>query len=164
MNYYIFVLLSLIPYLPKNETFQNKILSSLEDRYSYYLTFNVSSTSYNGVVVIENRDFYYYCYSTKKMGKTKYVEYMKKILSNDETIYLKNVDLDKWSFLKVKFDPVIFSDAKRGKDAFTDKYFKNGFLRAGYSIENTAYIIYLLFKWKIAAKIDCESGYLFIYR
>ena len=61
----------------KND-FYDIILNNFNEN-SYYLTFKVESSNYNGDIVIENDDLYYYLQKSKKISKRKYIEYLKNI-------------------------------------------------------------------------------------
>ena len=110
----------------KND-FYDIILNNFNEN-SYYLTFKVESSNYNGDIVIENDDLYYYLQKSKKISKRKYIEYLKKHLENKLPIKLNGDIFLTENFIKLIKNSTIDEDANKGLDFFLTKYFDNKFL------------------------------------
>ena len=88
---------------------------------------------------------------------------MKEILSKNSNLSIEKTDLEKWKFNKLPKDESVEKSAKEGKEVFIENYFRNGFLKEDVD-GNLFTIIAQLFEWKIATKIDDETGVLRLIR
>jgi len=139
--------------------FLNKVLHNF-DRYSYFVAINVKSTSYNGLVIIENDDLFYYFEQTQGTTKDKYKESMATKLLNNEVLDIQDADFERWNFIKVRPIGSVTKNAQKGIDDFTKIYFDGRVLKDGITDDEQTAIINQLFEWEIASHIDDETGYL----
>jgi len=140
--------------------FHKKVLSDLNNRYSYFLAINISSTKYSGPVVIENGDLFLFLSTTKGINSIEYPILMNNLLTTNKFLNVGNIDLQKWNFLKVQNSPTVMLNAKKGRDFFLKTYFDGSCIKDGISRLDKNLIIFILFKWNISTVTDCESGYL----
>ena len=140
--------------------FIEQVLSSY-DRYSYYVAINVKSEQ-DGRYIIENDDFFYFYQQTEGLDKQEYAQKVKGKFQNNEIFDLRNIDLSKWNFIRVKEIPTISESAKKGREKFIETYFEGRVLKDGITDNERAAIVDQLFKWQIPANIDDETGYLVI--
>lgn len=148
----------------QKQVFQDKVLEFLDDRYCYFLSINITSPKFKGTAIIENDEMFYFLNRTQNMNQMQYVNKMRHLLSNKDTLVVGNIDLEKWEFKTVIKDSIVISNARKGKSKFIDIYFHNNVLKNGVTDNERTLIIDQLFKWDIATKIDCETGYLVLHR
>lgn len=148
----------------QNQLFQDKVLSFLDDRYCYFLSINISGPNYKGTVIIENDELFYFLNRTQDINETQYLNMMRQILSKKDTLVVGNIDLEKWDFRIVPKDSIVMSNTRKGEKRFIDIYFHNNVLKDGITDNIRASVIEQLYKWNIATKIDCETGYLVLSR
>ncbi|GAE84159.1 hypothetical protein [Bacteroides reticulotermitis] len=138
--------------------FIDKVLTDFE-RYSYYISFPMT----NGErYIIENDDFFYYLQKQNAVDKEQYQKEIKEKLIKGSSIDILNPNS---SFIKVPNVPSIETNVKKGIDEFIKTYFDNDkTLKDGITDDERTAIIQKLFEWKVASKIDDETGYLVISR
>jgi hypothetical protein len=142
-----------------NDTFLNKILSDYS-RNSFYISVEAINQNKSFPVIINNEDLFSYFNKTKGLNKEQYTKYIKSAINDNKTISLTSSNISKYGFIKIKPRSEIDKEAKNGVTVILNKYFKNKVLVDGISASDRSYLIYLLFKWEIATKVDEESGYL----
>ncbi|MBB4045355.1 hypothetical protein GGR06_003167 [Bacteroides reticulotermitis] len=157
----LFFLLLLNSYMVSKGTqgaFIDKVLTDFE-RYSYYISFPMT----NGErYIIENDDFFYYLQKQNAVDKEQYQKEIKEKLIKGSSIDILNPNS---SFIKVPNVPSIETNVKKGIDEFIKTYFDNDkTLKDGITDDERTAIIQKLFEWKVASKIDDETGYLVISR
>lgn len=146
----------------KDTSFYQKITNDF-DRYSYFVSIELRSSNYNGIIIIENDDLFNYLQTTQKIDKEKYKEMIKEKLVNHSSLEITNTT--KFNFIEVKEIQTVNVNAKKGVDEFIKKYFDNGkVLKDGITDDERTAIIQKLFEWKIPTKIDDETGYLVMSR
>ncbi len=140
------------------ETFLDKVTNDFE-RYSYHICLK----SMNGEnYIIENDDFYYYLQNQTGINKEQYKKEVRAKLIDRSAFEIINPNSN---FIKVSKVPRVEANADKGVDEFIKTYFDNGkTLKDGVTDDEKTVIIQKLFEWKIASKIDDETGYLVIYR
>ncbi|WP_416803547.1 hypothetical protein [Bacteroides reticulotermitis] len=138
--------------------FIDKVLTDFE-RYSYYISFPMT----NGErYIIENDDFFYYLQKQNAVDKEQYQKEIKEKLIKGSSIDILNPNSN---FIKVPNVPSIETNVKKGIDEFIKTYFDNDkTLKDGITDDERTAIIQKLFEWKVASKIDDETGYLVISR
>ena len=158
----IFILFSLViiaqNIFSQERLFNNKVLSFLNDRYCYYLAINISSEKFTGPIVIENDDLFLCLSMTKNITRKEYTILMNNLLTTNKSLKIGDIDLQRWNFYKVQNRPTVMSNARKGRDFFLKTYFDGYYMKDGISRMDKYLIIYILFKWNIATKINCESG------
>ncbi|GAB3722037.1 hypothetical protein [Flavobacterium koreense] len=147
----------------QNEDYYTKVLTNLKSN-GYYLSINVTSTSYTGKIVIENVDLYFFFKDTKRIRHKKYIKQLKKYLETETPMPIDNVFFEEYKFAKVASSEEIEQDFKLGKTYFLEKYFSNRVLKKSYPIETQLIIIDKLFLLNILCFTDDESGALVIER
>ncbi|MFV0587799.1 MAG: hypothetical protein ACK5NR_11285 [Bacteroides reticulotermitis] len=157
----LFFLLLLNSYMVSKGTqgaFIDKVLTDFE-RYSYYISFPMT----NGErYIIENDDFFYYLQKQNAVDKEQYQKEIKEKLIKGSSIDILNPNSN---FIKVPNVPSIETNVKKGIDEFIKTYFDNDkTLKDGITDDERTAIIQKLFEWKVASKIDDETGYLVISR
>jgi hypothetical protein len=96
------------------------------------------------------------------IDKKQYIKKIKEQLIKKSSIAINNPNSN---FIKVPDIPGVKVNAKKGVDEFIKIYFNNGkTLKDGITDDERIAIIQKLFEWKIATKIDDETGYLIISR
>ena len=145
----------------QNGEYYTKVLTNLNFN-GYYLSINVTSTSYTGKIVIQNVDFYTFLNRTKRIRHKKYIKQIKKYLETETPIPIDDVFFKEYKFAKVITLEEIEQDFKLGKIYFLEKYFSNRVLNKSYSIETELIIIDKLFLFNILCFNDDESGALVI--
>jgi hypothetical protein len=145
-----------------SEKLHDRILDSFTN-HSLYVVINVESDAYNGKVIIQNRHLFLFLKEYNKLDRENYKSFMKELLSKNSELSIRKTDLEKWKFNKVPKDESVEVSAKKGKDFFIENYFRNGFLKEDAN-GNLFTIIAQLFEWKIATKIDDETGVLRLIR
>lgn len=85
----------------QSEDFYDKILSYDNCRDCYFIVVGVESEPYSGRILIENDDLQDYVSKTENLDKTKYKEFVKALLMNNEKLVLRNVQSD-GDFLSIK--------------------------------------------------------------
>lgn len=138
--------------------FIDKVLTDFE-RYSYYISFPMT----NGErYIIENDDFFYYMQKQNAVDKEQYQKEIKEKLIKGSSIDILNPNSN---FIKVPNVPSVETNVKKGIDEFIKTYFDNDkTLKDGITDDERTAIIQKLFEWKVASKIDDETGYLVISR
>lgn len=158
------LLLLLLFSCTQSETmFLDKVLNNF-DRYSYFIAIDLKSSAYNGRVVIENDDLYYYFEQIKQLDKAAYKNFITNQLQSKEPLNIQNADLVRWNFVKVPIVPSITKNAEKGVDEFIKTYFDGRVLKDGITDDERTVIINQLFEWEIPSNIDDETGYLVISR
>lgn len=161
--------------LLQDSLFFATILQSKRDN-SYYLAFNIKATDYQGRVVIENLMMYRFLLLTQNMGWSRYEQFMRNILLNDDTLVIegaidersKDGRTKKWAFQKVKPIEEVQRQALLGEEEFINYFFIQeeliGVIKDSIYLdrdnENCYYlnnaIINQLFEWRI---YTCRQGY-----
>lgn len=149
---------------PKDSVFINKVLTDFR-RHSYFLSLNIKSTEYNGRIVIENDELYYYFRMNQQINKQEYKELIINVLKGDSSLKIKDANLKKWHFKKSPVIESVEENAKKGINEFINVYFNDRLvLRNGLTDEVRFAVISQLFEWRIPACVDDQSGYLYITR
>jgi len=141
--------------------FYNKLLDNVDGN-TYFITIKVKSIEFNGKVVVENSDLFYYFSQIKKINKSDYKKMIIRSLERNSSIEIGNADLVRWNLIKVPLINNVDLNAKKGLEQFIKIYFNGNVLKDGITDEERTVIIQKLFEWKILTKIDDETGYLFI--
>ena len=147
--------------LVQDMSFPEKILNDF-DRNSRFVCINIKSLEYNGLVIIENDDLFFFLNQTQHFDKTKYKSFVKMKLEKKIFIDIGNVDLKKWNFFKLNSSQKVDKNAKKGIAKFIKIYFNNNVLKDGVTDNERIAIIRILFNNKISSYIDDETGYLII--
>jgi hypothetical protein len=145
----------------KDKMYTDKVLNDFS-RNSYFIVLKTVTEMGTALKLIDNDDLYFYFHEKKGLNKEGYKKFVYSFLNEDKELELTNNDLKKYGFIEVRHDKVVDTDAKKGKDFFLKKYFKNQVIIDGVSEEKKNYIIKVLYDWQIASKIDDETGYLVI--
>lgn len=87
---------------------------------------------------------------------------MSATLSKNESLQIVSKEIKAYSFFKVLPNEEISNDAEKGKSYFLEKYFNERVLKGGITDNDKYLIISILYQWRVACKIDDESGYLII--
>lgn len=143
------------------QKFITKVISDF-DRYSFFVALEIKSPEYNGKVVIENDDLYNYYNKTQDVDKKTYQEIAYRMLQTKTTLTINKEDLTRFNFLIVPNDKSVIENAHRGVEHFVATYFNGRVLKDNISDNELYVIIYQLYNFKIASKIDDETGYLVI--
>ena len=146
-----------------NDKFIKKVISDF-DRYSFFVSIAVESPEYSGKAIIENNDLYRYYNQTQNIDKKKYQDVIYKILRTKLTLNVKNEDFTQFNFLIVPNDTTVIANAQKGVDNFLKTYFKERVLRDEITDNERYAIISQLYDFNIASKIDCETGYIVLYK
>lgn len=146
-----------------NTKFYDKVLNDF-NRYSYFVAVDIKSTTFNGPVIIENDDLFFYLNQTEGVDKNQFKVKVKEKLVNHSAIDIGNSDLTKWDFIKITEIQSINNISAKGADEFIKTYFDGDVLKDGVTDNERAAIIYQLFKWEISSKLDDETGYLVIHK
>lgn len=126
-------------------------------RYSLYISIK---TEDNTKYIIENDDLFYCLKNQNSIDKKQYQKYVKDRLTHGNSFKIINLNSN---FSRVCNVSGIEAQAQKGIDKFINKYFDNGkTLKGGITDRERVAIIQKLFEWKVACKIDCETGYLII--
>jgi hypothetical protein len=153
----VFAFNIILIFVPKqNEPFLNKVLSNYS-RNSYYIAIDAANPTDTFQVIINNDGLFYFLKKTNGINRENYAKYVKSLIDSHKKINLPIADLKKYGFIKVKPSRKIEIE-KKNEIMILKKYFKNKTLIDGVSEADRSYLIYLLFKWSIATKIDDESG------
>lgn len=163
MKFLIFFVLLMQFYPIKSENFTKKIISDF-NRHSFFILIKVESPKYNGDVIIENCDLYYYYSQTQNIGKKKYKNIIYNILQKKLTLKISEEDFIRFGFLIVPNEITVIANAQKGIVDFIKIYFNGRVLKDGITDDEYCSIISQLYKFNIACKTDCESGYLILYR
>jgi hypothetical protein len=144
------------------DSFFHRIVNDFS-RNSYFilLNINVSDTS-SSEYLIENDDLFFFFHQTQGWSESDYKTKVLPFLAGKEKIKISKSDLDLYHFSSVKPSINIEKDSEQGKDFFVSKYFSNRVLKESLSDEERNSIIKVLYSWKIASRLDDESGYLMI--
>lgn len=157
------ILLLLFSCMSRNTNFYEKVLNDFRDQ-SYFLALNIKTSEYSGPVVIANADLYLFLQKTKDMDKIQYQREMTQRLVDKAVFDWGDIELKDWGFMKVS-NAAIKEQQSLSVDDFLQKYFDNAkVLKDGISDSDRSMIIYKLFQWEIASKVDDETGYLVISR
>jgi hypothetical protein len=146
-----------------DSVFYDKITDDF-DRNSWFISIELKSSDYNGKVIIENDDLFYYFNQTEKVDKEQYKKLIKERLESNSSIISGKEDLVKFNFTKVPIIESVNKNAKKGLDKFIQIYFDGKVLKDGIADYERTAIIQKLFEWKIPTKIDDETGYLILSR
>lgn len=146
-----------------NDNFIKKVISDF-DRYSFFVSIEVESPEYRGRAIIENNDLYRYYNQTQNIDKKKYQDVIYKILRAKLTLNIKNEDFTQFNFFIVPNDTTVIANAQKGVDDFIKTYFEERVLRDELADNERYAIISQLYNFNIASKIDCETGYLVLYK
>lgn len=113
-------------------------------------------------ILSKTMTFFYYLQKQNAVDKEQYQKEIKEKLIKGSSIDILNPNS---SFIKVPNVPSIETNVKKGIDEFIKTYFDNDkTLKDGITDDERTAIIQKLFEWKVASKIDDETGYLVISR
>jgi hypothetical protein len=142
----------------KDNPFVEKIIGDYS-RNSYFVLIGIKSSTATSMYLIENDDLFYYYHQQKGYNEKQYQEFIKPLLSEEKSIMVSSDDIKKYGFTAIT-SAKLEEEMKKDKSYLLQKYFANHVLKDGISIEERNVIIAVLFNWKIASRIDDESGYL----
>lgn len=135
------------------------------DHHNYFILIKVKgSKNKHFEVVLENEKLFKYLFKKKLItNKKEYIEFVKKILKNNEELNVKDIN-------KIAAIGEIVTDEeneveviiKSGKDYFINYYFKDKIMKEGISSNKKKYIIKHLFEFQIPCYTDDESGFITI--
>lgn len=145
----------------KDKMFLDKVLKDFS-RNSYFIVLKTGTADRRVLRLIDNDDLYFYFHEKRGLNEEEYKKYIASFLNQNSILELTKNDLNKYGFLEVKNNKEVNADAKKGKDFFLNKYFKNRVIIDGVTNEKRNYIITVLYDWEIPSKIDDETGYLVI--
>jgi hypothetical protein len=145
------------------QTFYDRVLGDF-DEHSSFVALNVTSAHFSGRVIIENADLHYFLSKTKRLGGEGYKTYVTNLLSNRGILRVGNQDLQKWGFVKVDEVDSVNAWASKGLDQFLNHYFTGDVLTPGVAYSETNAVINRLFEWRIATKVDDDSGFVVVVR
>ena len=153
----------LIIYLPscsqsQNSPFVERIIGDYS-RSSYYILVSIKSPNKDSLYLIENDDLFYYYHQKSGYSEKQYQEYIGPVINEVKSIIVADSDIKKYGFEVISLAKVE-SEMKKGRSYILQEYFENRILKDGISIEKRNLIIAALFRWKLASRIDDESGYL----
>lgn len=146
--------------IQSDTSFLEYVLSDF-DRYSFYVAIKVKSDQRQGVLIIENNELYCSLKQTKGFSQEHYKTVIKRYivkgieLEVDSSVILKGTFLEKNNLIQLKNN--------KAKRCFVDDYLTGGVLKKGLSTQESAFVIYQLFKLEIPVKIDCETGFLYTH-
>ncbi len=108
--------------------------------------------------VVENAVLYRYLYQKTKFSEVDYKRLVfKKMTENLPLIIGTNLPP---SFRLVSIDSTILKNSTKSKQEFIDIYFKDSFcMKKEVNELQESAVIFQLFKWGIATKTDCETGF-----
>jgi hypothetical protein len=144
-----------------NNAFYDKVLSDFGVR-SYFIALDISSSAYNGRVIIENNDLYNFMNKTKGWDKKRYSSGMKKILVRKRVLKINDTDLLKWKFIQVKEITSVYLNTNKGANTFIKNYFNGSVFKYEVDFDEMHAVINQLFYWKIPVKFDNVSGELLL--
>jgi hypothetical protein len=150
--------------IQQDTTFPDKILNDFNPRHSWFLAIDVNSSQYNGPVIIQNAELFWFYNQTKKLNERQYHAFVKGKLSANAPFDIGSANLSKWNFVKAKPIKSINQNAMKGVDAFIKIYFDGRVIKETVPDNEKPAIIRKLFEWKIACITDDETGYLMIDR
>lgn len=154
--FFLFLLSSCTIGKTTQSSFIDKVLNDF-NKYSHFVS--IKSIDSN-IYVVENDDLYYFLKEKKSFSKKRYRKEIRSKLIAQSSIDIVSPNED---FIKVMNLPSVSDNAKKGIDDFIEIYFDNKkTLKDGITDNERATIINQLFIWKIACKIDDETGYLMI--
>ena len=145
----------------KDKMFLDKVLNDYS-RDSYFIVLKTKTANRTATSLIDNDDLYFYFHEKKGFEKRAYKEFIASFINQAKVLELSKGDYEKYGFNEIKNDQSIAADAKKGKDFFLNKYFKNQVIVDGITKEKRNYLIKVLYDWQVATKIDDESGYLVV--
>lgn len=143
----------------KDKMFLDKVLNDYS-RDSYFIILKTSTANQTTTSLIDNDDLFFYFHERKGFDQNAYKDFMSSFINEGKVLEVNIADYKKYGFIEIKSDRSIDADAKKGKDFFLNKYFKNRVIIDGINDEKRNYIIKVLYDWQIASKIDDETGYL----
>lgn len=156
------MLLALKGCIQKNdEYFFKKVLSDFS-RNSYFVLINRTLAEETTGYIIKNDDLYSFIHKSSGVMQDEYVKKMSATLSKNESLQIVSKEIKAYSFFKVLPNEEISNDAEKGKSYFLEKYFNERVLKGGITDNDKYLIISILYQWRVACKIDDESGYLII--
>ena len=86
--------------LVQNESFYEKILKDFDSN-SRFILINVKSSKYEGKLLIQNNDFFYFLNQKQHLGKNEYKLFVEKKLRKNLIFNLGTTNFEKWNFIKV---------------------------------------------------------------
>jgi len=161
-GFLMFFALLVLSYPIKGQNFAKKVISDF-DRHSFYILIKVESPKYKGDVVIENGALCYYFNQTQNIEQKKYQRIIYQILQKKLTLKINEEDFAQFGFFMVPDDTIVAANAQKGVVDFIEIYFNGNVLKKDITYDKHSAIISELYKFNVACKIDCESGYLVIY-
>ena len=158
----LFSLAYLTGYCQNSDTlFINKVLSDFS-RNSYFISIKVSSSNKMSRYVVKNDDLFFYFHQTNGLNKDEYKKRAFALLLGGNGLKLTIDKLKKYRFVKVSANGGLEKYKKMGKEAFLKRYFNRNTLKKDVTSLEKVNIISILYDWKIASRIDDETGYLVI--
>lgn len=139
--------------------FLDKVLNDYS-RDSYFIVLKTATANRTTESLIDNDDLYFYFHEKKGFDKKAYKDFMSSFINQAKVLEVNKSDYEKYGFIEIKKNESIDTDAKKGKDFFLNKYFKNQVIVDDITKEKRDCIIKVLYDWQITTKIDDESGYL----
>ncbi|MDR2970443.1 MAG: hypothetical protein LBU83_00735 [Bacteroidales bacterium] len=151
--------------LMEDEMFIKKILFD-QNRHTFYVSVDIESREYNGKVVVEIGDLYWYFYKTRGLNREESRGLLYWILKEKLTLRIVNCNFNciQSYFSIVPDDTAVTYNAQKGIDHFIETYFFNGRAMRDVAWDTRIAIINQLYNFNIASKNDCESGNLIIER
>ena len=147
---------------PADSLFYSKLVNDF-DRNSLFISINMEFLDYKGRVIVENDDLFNYLSKTRKIDKEQYKKLITQKLKKNEAIVFLNSKVSS-EFSKVVSLPIVNKNDQMNPEEFIKQYFNGRVLKDGISDEERTAIVQKLFDWKIAVKIDDETGYLIIVK
>ena len=162
-TYMILIMILLLPFScsSSDTSFFDKVLGDFSNK-SYFIALDIRSSDNKGRVIIENNNLYNCFNRTMGWDKTTYKSKLIKILVHRRTLDVKNTDLIKWKFIKVKDVNNVYFNANKGGNSFVANYFDGSLFRYDVNEEEMNAVINQLFYWKIPVRFDSVTGELML--
>ncbi|MDR2728846.1 MAG: hypothetical protein LBB56_06915 [Chitinispirillales bacterium] len=147
--------------LMEDEMFIKKIIHN-NSRDGFYVSVDIESQEYNGKVVVDIGNLYWYFYKTRDLNREESKGIMYWVLKEKLTLKIAkcNFNCIQSYFSIIHDDTAIISNAQKGIDHFIETYFNGRYIKKDIALGSRNAIINQLYNFNIASQNDCESGYL----
>ncbi len=157
---------TIMHFISCGQSYDNSFIEKITGDYSrnsYYILIDIKSLDKSSLYLIENDDLFYYFHQLKGYNEKQYQDFIRPLIKEGRSITVNESDIKKYGFTAIPANKKLAEDIKKGKDYLLQRYFKNRVLKDGVSTDESNNIIAALFNWRIASRIDDESGYLIYY-
>jgi hypothetical protein len=142
-----------------NDNFFNRIVNDFS-RSSYFIVLRADLPDTTSEYLIENDDLFFFFHQKQGWNENDYRTKVLPFLEGKEKLKINKSDIGTYHFNDIKTNRQLEEDAHKGKDFFISKYFSNKAIKENIPDDERNFIIKTLYAWKVASKIDDESGYL----